>query len=95
MLMLEPITVRCMVALCPDCALLPSAGAACFCLQQITPATLASVVRTLMYARYPTCVLSGLFVLPAARNLSSREVCDLLLLAVRKDAHEFVSALAK
>lgn len=66
-----------------------------FCLQEITPGTVTSVVRTLLHKGKPTCVLSGLFELPAARSLTSYEVCDLLLLAVRKGAHEYMSALAR
>ncbi len=65
------------------------------CLQELSPSTIASVFRTLVYSRRGSSELSGLFELPAASRLSSREVCDLLLLAVRKEARCFYGNLTE
>jgi hypothetical protein len=59
-------------------------------LQDITPGTIASVFRTLVHSKRTASQysesdsLSGLFDLPGASGLSSRDICDMLLLAVRK-----------
>jgi hypothetical protein len=54
-------------------------------LQDITSGTITSVFRTLVHSNPSVAdTLSALFDVPVASSLSSREVCDLILLAVRK-----------
>lgn len=65
------------------------------CLQDTSPATISSLVRTVLHAGETSDVLSRLLALPPAYRLSSSQVCELLLLAIRKLAWGAIMGLTK
>lgn len=65
------------------------------CLQDISPATISSLVRTVLHAGETSNVLLHLLALPPAYRLTSSQVCELLLLAIRKHAWGAIMGLTK